>query len=222
MTKATTKLRDLLARDRLLIAGGVYDGLGAKIVEEAAYEAVYISGFCVEASYGYPDTGMLTMTECVDRASVIAAATELPVICDADTGFGNAVNVVRTVRQFERAGVAAIHLEDQASPKRCGAMDGKQLIGKGEMLGKLHAALDARVDKDFSHHWPNRRHQPPGRALRDSRSRPCLPGSGLRSPSRRGPDHDRSGPRHLRGIRRSERAHDQRVARLAGPAILGI
>ena len=149
MTRTTTKLRELLARDGLLIAGGVYDGLGAKIVEEAGYEAVYVSGFCVEASYGYPDTGLLTMSECADRAAVVAAATDLPVICDADTGFGNAVNVVRTVRQFERAGVAAIHLEDQVSPKRCGAMDGKRLIGRGEMLGKLHAALDARVDDDF-------------------------------------------------------------------------
>ena len=149
MTRTTTKLKELLARDGLLIAGGVYDGLGAKIVEEAGYEAVYVSGFCVEASYGYPDTGLLTMSECADRAAVVAAATELPVICDADTGFGNAVNVVRTVRQFERAGVAAIHLEDQVSPKRCGAMGGKRLIGRGEMLGKLHAALDARVNDDF-------------------------------------------------------------------------
>ena len=147
--KTTTRLRQRLAREGLLIAGGVYDGLGAKIVEEAGYEAVYVSGFCVEASYGYPDTGMLTMTECAGRAATIAAATDLPVICDADTGFGNAVNVVRTVREFERAGVAAIHLEDQVSPKRCGAMDGKQLIGQAEMLGKLRAALDARVDEDF-------------------------------------------------------------------------
>ena len=149
MTRTTTRLRELLARDGLLIAGGVYDGLGAKVVEEAGCEAVYVSGFCVEASYGYPDTGLLTMSECADRAAVVAAATELPVICDADTGFGNAVNVVRTVREFERAGAAAIHLEDQVSPKRCGAMDGKLLIGRDEMLGKLRAALDARVDEDF-------------------------------------------------------------------------
>ena len=149
MTRTTTKLRELLARDGLLIAGGVYDGLGAKVVEEAGCEAVYVSGFCVEASYGYPDTGLLTMSECADRAAVVAAATELPVICDADTGFGNAVNVVRTVREFERAGAAAIHLEDQVSPKRCGAMDGKRLVGRDEMLGKLRAALDARVDEDF-------------------------------------------------------------------------
>ena len=149
MTRTTTKLRELLARDGLLIAGGVYDGLGAKVVEEAGCEAVYVSGFCVEASYGYPDTGLLTMSECADRAAVVAAATELPVICDADTGFGNAVNVVRTVREFERAGAAALHLEDQVSPKRCGAMDGKRLIGRDEMLGKLRAALDARVDEDF-------------------------------------------------------------------------
>ena len=88
-------------------------------MEEAGYEAVYAAGFCVEASYGYPDTGMLTMPECACRAAAITAATDLPVICGADTGFGNAVNVIRTVREFERAGGAAIHLEDQVSPERC-------------------------------------------------------------------------------------------------------
>ena len=147
--KPTAKLRQLLARDGLLIACGVYDALGAKIAEEAGYQAVYISGFCVEASFGYPDVGMISMTEFVDRAASVAAATERPVICDADTGFGNAVNVVRTVRELERAGVAGLHLEDQRMPKKCGAFAGKRLISKGEMLGKLHAALDARVDPDF-------------------------------------------------------------------------
>ena len=92
---------------------------------------------------------MISMTEFVDRAASVAAATERPVICDADTGFGNAVNVVRTVRELERAGVAGLHLEDQRMPKKCGAFAGKRLISKGEMLGKLHAALDARVDPDF-------------------------------------------------------------------------
>ena len=102
--KPTAKLRQLLARDGLLIACGVYDALGAKIAEEAGYQAVYISGFCVEASFGYPDVGVISMTEFVDRAASVAAATERPVICDADTGFGNAVNVVRTVRELERDG----------------------------------------------------------------------------------------------------------------------
>ena len=147
--KPTAKLRQLLARDGLLIACGVYDALGAKIAEEAGYQAVYISGFCVEASFGYPDVGVISMTEFVDRAASVAAATERPVICDADTGFGNAVNVVRTVRELERTGVAGLHLEDQRMPKKCGAFAGKRLISKGEMLGKLHAALDARVDPDF-------------------------------------------------------------------------
>ena len=147
--RATSKLRKLLARDGLVIAGGVNDALGARIIEEAGYEAIYVSGFCVEASYGYPDTGMLTMTEFTDRAASIVASTGLPVLCDADTGFGNAVNVVRTTQQFERAGVAGIHLEDQLMPKKCGAFAGKQLIPKSEMIGKLHAALDSRIDPDF-------------------------------------------------------------------------
>ena len=116
--KPTAKLRQLLARDGLLIACGVYDALGAKIAEEAGYQAVYISGFCVEASFGYPDVGMISMTEFVDRAASVAAATERPVICDADTGFGNAVNVVRTVRELERTGVAGLHLEDQRMAQR--------------------------------------------------------------------------------------------------------
>jgi len=147
--KKTTKLRELIKRKGALVAPGVYDALGAKIVEEAHFEAVYISGYAVEASYGNPDMGILTMTEVVNRAASIADAVDLPVICDADTGFGNAVNVIRTVREFERAGVAGIHIEDQDMPKKCGSFPGKRLISKEEMVGKIRAAVDARTDPDF-------------------------------------------------------------------------
>jgi len=143
------RLRELLARPGLLIAPGIHDGLGARIVAEAGFEAVYISGFCIEASYGLPDMGMLTMTEVVERAAAVADSMDLPVICDADTGYGNAVNVIRTVKQFEKAGVSGIHLEDQALPKKCGAFPNKVLISREEMVGKIHAAVDARVDPDF-------------------------------------------------------------------------
>lgn len=144
-----SRLRELLARPGLLVAPGIHDGLGARIVQEAGFDAVYISGFCVEASFGLPDMGMLTMTEVVDRAAAVADAVELPVICDADTGYGNAVNVIRTVQAFERAGISGIHLEDQALPKKCGAFPDKVLVSQAEMIGKIHAAVDARKDPDF-------------------------------------------------------------------------
>jgi 2-methylisocitrate lyase-like PEP mutase family enzyme len=147
--KKTSVLRKLLGREGMLVAPGVCDALGARIVEEAGFEVGYVSGFAVEASYGNPDMGMLTMTEVVTRAASVAEAVELPVICDADTGFGNAVNVIRTVREFEKAGVAGIHLEDQDLPKKCGSFPGKRLISKEEMVGKIHAAVDTRTDPDF-------------------------------------------------------------------------
>lgn len=143
------RLRELLARPGLLIAPGVHDGLGARIVQEAGFDAVYISGFCIEASFGLPDMGMLTMTEVVDRAAAVADAVDLPVICDADTGYGNAVNVIRTVQMFERAGISGVHIEDQVLPKKCGAFPNRTLVSKEEMIGKVHAAVDARRDPDF-------------------------------------------------------------------------
>ena len=147
--KKTAGIRDLIARPGMLVLPGVYDALGARIVEEAGFEAVYISGFCLEASYGLPDMGILTMTEIVSRAASTAAAVGIPLICDADTGYGNAVNVIRTVQEFERAGVAGIHLEDQILPKKCGAFPDKRLVTTGEMVGKIRAAVDARTDPDF-------------------------------------------------------------------------
>lgn len=142
-------LKRLLGRDELLIAPGCFDGLSARLVEEAGFEAAYLSGGAVARSLGIPDIGLVTMSETIERAAQVVAAVKLPIIADADTGYGNAVNLVRTVREFERIGVAAIHIEDQITPKRCGHLDGKEVISLGEMEKKLEAALAARTDSEF-------------------------------------------------------------------------
>ena len=142
-------LKRLLGRDELLIAPGCFDGLSARLVEEAGFEAAYLSGGAVARSLGIPDIGLVTMSETIERAAQVVAAVKLPIIADADTGYGNAVNLVRTVREFERIGVAAIHIEDQITPKRCGHLDGKEVIPLGEMEKKLEAALAARTDSEF-------------------------------------------------------------------------
>jgi 2-methylisocitrate lyase-like PEP mutase family enzyme len=144
------QLKELLRRERLLVAPGCFDGLSARLVEQAGFEAAYLSGGAVARSMGIPDIGLVTMSETIERAAQVVAAVKLPVIADADTGYGNAVNLVRTVREFERAGVAAIHIEDQITPKRCGHLDGKEVVSLAEMEKKLEAALSARTDKDFA------------------------------------------------------------------------
>ena len=143
-------LKEYLRRDKLLIAPGCFDGLSARLVEQAGFEAVYLSGGAVARSMGIPDIGLVTMSETIERAAQVVSAVRLPIIADADTGYGNAVNLVRTVREFERAGVAAIHIEDQITPKRCGHLDGKEVILVEEMEKKLEAALGARSDPDFA------------------------------------------------------------------------
>ena len=147
----TTRLRELLARPELLVAPGAYDALSACLIAQAGFPAVYMTGFGTAASVlGQPDVGLLTMSEMVSRAAALAAVVgDLPLIADADTGYGNPINVRRTVREYERAGVAAIHLEDQIWPKKCGHMEGKQVIPTDEMVQKIHAAVDARQDPDF-------------------------------------------------------------------------
>jgi 2-methylisocitrate lyase-like PEP mutase family enzyme len=142
-------LKQLLARNKLLVAPGCFDGLSARLVQEAGFEAAYLSGGAVARSMGIPDIGLVTMSENIERAAQVAAVISIPIIADADTGYGNAVNLVRTVRAFERAGVAAIHIEDQITPKRCGHLDGKEVISLDEMLQKLKAALANRSDADF-------------------------------------------------------------------------
>lgn len=144
-----SQVLDLMAQEGTLVAPGVGDALGAFLVVEAGFRAVYMSGYQVSATLGHPDVGLVTMSEMVDRARSIAEAVDVPLITDADTGYGSAVNVTRTVRAFERAGVAGIHLEDQVSPKKCGAMAGRTLVPIPEMTGKIKAALDARRSDDF-------------------------------------------------------------------------
>ncbi|MGE5852007.1 MAG: isocitrate lyase/PEP mutase family protein, partial [Deltaproteobacteria bacterium] len=142
-------LKTLLQRNQLLVAPGCFDGLSARLVQEAGFEAAYLSGGAVARSMGIPDIGLVTMSESIERAAQVVSAIQIPVIADADTGYGNAVNLVRSVREFERIGVAAIHIEDQITPKRCGPLDGKEVISRAEMEMKLKAALDTRTDADF-------------------------------------------------------------------------
>ncbi len=143
-------LRELLAGPDLVMAPGVADALNARLVAREGFKVIYMTGSGTAASrLGMPDIGLLTMTEMVDNAGRIADASGLPVIADADTGYGGPINVQRTTRAYERAGVAGIHIEDQQWPKRCGHLQGKTLIPAAEMAAKVRAATDAREDKDF-------------------------------------------------------------------------
>ncbi|QDR82481.1 isocitrate lyase/PEP mutase family protein [Sporomusa termitida] len=148
--RQTSVLRQLLAGPGIIVAPGAHDALTAKIIEKAGFPAVYMTGYGQAASHlGKPDVGLLTMSEMVARAANLVEAVGIPVIADADTGFGNAVNVMRTVREYEKAGVAAIQLEDQVTPKKCGHMTGRQVVPQAEMVGKIKAAVDARRDADL-------------------------------------------------------------------------
>src|SRR5919198_980179 len=147
--KPTTRFRQLLAQPGLIVAPGAYDGLSAKLIEQAGFDVVYATGGGISRSCGYPDIGLLTMTEVLMSLRWIVEATSLPVIGDCDTGYGNALNVMRAVREFERTGVAAFHLEDQITPKRCGHYEGKEVVACEEMCKKLEAALEARTDPDL-------------------------------------------------------------------------
>jgi 2-methylisocitrate lyase-like PEP mutase family enzyme len=144
------RLRQLLRQPQLVVAPGVYDAITARLAQQAGFPAVYMTGAGVSASLGYPDYGLLTMSEMVERAGVIARSVTVPLVSDADTGYGNELNVTRTVREFEARGVAAIHIEDQVSPKRCGHLDGKVLVSADEFVSKIRAAVAARRDADFT------------------------------------------------------------------------
>ena len=147
---APARLRALLSRPKPLLVPGAYDALSARLVEHAGFDAVYLTGFGATASLlGLPDVGLLSLPDMVDSAGRMARAVDVPLISDADTGYGNAISVARAVQQFERAGVAAVHLEDQVAPKRCGHMSGKQVVPVEEMVEKLRAAVAARRDPDF-------------------------------------------------------------------------
>jgi 2,3-dimethylmalate lyase len=147
--KATTKLRQMLNSDRMIVAPFVLNALHARIAELVGFEAVYMTGAGTAAERGFPDVGLLTMTEMVTNAKYIANSTNIPVVCDADTGYGNPLNVQRTVREYEAAGVAGVHIEDQLFPKKCGFFEGKQVVPLKEHVQKIRAALDARSDPDF-------------------------------------------------------------------------
>ena len=148
--KKTTALRNLLSSNKIVVAPGAHDALTAKIIEKTGFPAVYMTGYGQAASHlGTPDVGLLTMSEMVARAACMVEAVNIPVIADGDTGFGNAINVMRTVREYEKAGVAAIQLEDQVAPKKCGHMIGRQVVSKEEMVGKIKAAVAARRDPDL-------------------------------------------------------------------------
>jgi len=148
MNSTAKELREKLNGSSMVLAPFVYDALQAKIAAGVGFEAVYMTGFGTAAARGFPDLGLLTMTEMVENVRAIARSIRIPVICDADTGYGNPTNVWRTVREYEHAGSAALHIEDQVWPKRCGFLTGKQVIPMDEMVPKVRAACDARSNPD--------------------------------------------------------------------------
>jgi 2-methylisocitrate lyase-like PEP mutase family enzyme len=143
------RLRALLKREGLIVAPGAYDCIGARVIEQAGFPVLYMTGAGTAAALGYPDYGLVTMMEMAENAGRLAAAVSIPVIADADTGYGNELNVTRTVREYERRGVAGLHLEDQGFPKKCGHLDDKTVIPREEYLAKIRAAAAARTDPDF-------------------------------------------------------------------------
>src|ERR1700682_3846274 len=145
----TARFRELLRRDGMVVAPGAYDCIIGRLVERAGFDAVYMTGAGTAASLGYPDFGLVTMSEMVANAGRLAPATLVPVIADADTGYGNELNVVRTVREFETAGVAGIHIEDQGFPKKCGHLDDKEIVPREDWLAQIRAAAAARRRPGF-------------------------------------------------------------------------
>lgn len=144
------RLRELLAQGKPLLAPGSYDALSARLVEQAGFDCAYMTGFGTTASLlGRPDVGLLGGAEMAGNVRRLVQAIDIPLVADADTGYGNAINVVRTVQDYEQAGVAGLHIEDQILPKRCGHMDGKQVVPRDEMVGKIEAAVAARRNPDL-------------------------------------------------------------------------
>ena len=147
---ATFKLRQLIEQPGIIVAPGAYDCLTAKIIQQSGFPAVYMTGAGTSvARYGFPDLALASMTEMVSNAADITASVSVPVIADADTGYGGLLNVGRTVRKYEQSGVAAIHIEDQEFPKRCGHLDDKRVIPTEDMIPKIKEAVESRTDKDF-------------------------------------------------------------------------
>ena len=146
------QFRELLQRDGLTIAPGAYDCITARTIAQAGFGAVYMTGAGTAATLGYPDYGLVTMSEMADNAGRIAAAVDVPVIADADTGYGNELNATRTVREYERRGVAGLHIEDQGFPKKCGHLDNKVIVPRDEFLAKIRAAVGGAARSRLRHH----------------------------------------------------------------------
>jgi 2-methylisocitrate lyase-like PEP mutase family enzyme len=145
-----SRFRALLQREGLIVAPGAYDCITARLIEQAGFAAVYMTGAGTSASLGYPDFGLVTMSEMVANAQRIAAVVAVPVLADADTGYGNELNVFRTVREYEGCGVAGIHIEDQVFPKKCGHLEGREIIPREGYVAKIRAACAARQNRDFT------------------------------------------------------------------------
>jgi 2-methylisocitrate lyase-like PEP mutase family enzyme len=146
---AAAQLRALINQSGMIVAPGAYDCVGARLVEQAGYRAVYMTGAGTAAALGYPDYGLITMSEMAENAARLTAAVSIPVIADADTGYGNELNVTRTVREYQKRGVAGLHIEDQGFPKKCGHLEDKTVIALGDYLAKIRAAAAAKSDPDF-------------------------------------------------------------------------
>src|SRR5688572_3737405 len=149
MSDTARRLRAMLNSPEMVVAPFVFDAFQARLAQAAGFHTVYMTGFGTAAARGFPDVGLLTMAEMVENVRAIANAIDVPLICDADTGYGNPINIYRTVREYEAAGAAALHIEDQVWPKRCGFLAGKQVIPLEDMVPKVKAACDARRNADF-------------------------------------------------------------------------
>jgi 2-methylisocitrate lyase-like PEP mutase family enzyme len=147
--RAAQRLRTLLQRVELIVAPGAYDGITARFIEQAGFDAVYMTGAGVSVANGFPDYGILTLSEMATAAGILARSVTIPVIADADTGYGNELNTTRTVHEYEMRGVAALQIEDQVAPKRCGHLDGKEIVPREEFVAKIAAAAAARRDPDL-------------------------------------------------------------------------
>lgn len=147
-THPGARLREIMQND-MVVAPGCYDGITAKLIQAAGHHAAYMTGAGTSASLGYPDFGLITMTEMVDNAARITRSIDMPLICDADTGYGNELNVTRMIHEYERKGVGAIHMEDQGFPKKCGHLDDKEIISREEYFAKIRAAASARTSPDL-------------------------------------------------------------------------
>lgn len=150
MSRQRKEFRRLLKEEGVIIAPGAFDALSARIIEQTGFQAIYLTGGGISRNWGFPDLGLMTMTENLALITRVCDSVNIPVIADADTGYGNALNVVRTVKEYERTGIACLHLEDQITPKRCGHYEGKEVVAREEMEGKIQAAAETRSDPDFA------------------------------------------------------------------------